>query len=322
VEAQTSSSEITFDASNGILCTDFAPAKCEIELTVASGDDRMIIVALADEIAPDELHPHGVSIDINGITGAGYLVDTLVVEPDGTSQNLEMWRIMNSDIFDGVNTITVNFENSVSGHAVSVLSFSGVAQQPEEAKASNSVLDIIEISTEITTLTDGALIVSLVGSGSPGEYTSHGIGQIEQIDIIEYSGEQAVTTEIAATFGPNTQSHIFSVDTFRQGQIVASFAPASESSLDTQKPVITTYGTSKSIQIGSTYTELGATVTDNDPAYSGKVTIGGDVVNTSVAGSYVILYTAPADAAGNTPDTKSITNYSRRKDCTGILKNP
>jgi len=76
---------------------------------------------------------------------------------------------------------------------------------------------------------------------------------------------------------------------------------------DTQKPVITTYGSSKSIPFGSVYTEVGATVTDNDPAYAGVVTVGGDAVNTSVAGSYVILYTAPADAAGNTPDSKSIT---------------
>ncbi|HUU47515.1 MAG TPA: immunoglobulin-like domain-containing protein, partial [Nitrosopumilaceae archaeon] len=76
--------------------------------------------------------------------------------------------------------------------------------------------------------------------------------------------------------------------------------------LDTEKPVITPLGSSKSISLGSTYNELGAIVTDNDPAYSGSVTIGGSV-NTSVLGQYVITYTAPSDAAGNTPDMKSIT---------------
>ena len=75
---------------------------------------------------------------------------------------------------------------------------------------------------------------------------------------------------------------------------------------DTIKPVISPMGTSKSIPFGSTYTELGATVTDNDPAYSGTVSVGGSV-NTSVPGAYVITYTAPADAAGNTPNEKSIT---------------
>jgi len=75
---------------------------------------------------------------------------------------------------------------------------------------------------------------------------------------------------------------------------------------DTEPPTITPMGTSKSIPFGSTYTEMGATVTDNDPAYSGTVNIGG-TVNTSVAGTYVITYTAPADAAGNTPNEKSIT---------------
>ncbi|MDH3385777.1 MAG: DUF5011 domain-containing protein, partial [Nitrosopumilus sp.] len=83
---------------------------------------------------------------------------------------------------------------------------------------------------------------------------------------------------------------------------------------DTQKPVITPLGTSKSIPFGSVYTELGATVTDNDPAYSGTVTIGGSV-NTSVPGTYVITYNAPADAAGNIPDEKSIT-ITVQKDST------
>ncbi|HUU48176.1 MAG TPA: hypothetical protein VMW55_05270, partial [Nitrosopumilaceae archaeon] len=49
--------------------------------------------------------------------------------------------------------------------------------------------------------------------------------------------------------------------------------------VDTEKPVITPAGASASIAFGSTYTELGGTVTDNDPAYSEVVTVGGATVN-------------------------------------------
>jgi hypothetical protein len=82
--------------------------------------------------------------------------------------------------------------------------------------------------------------------------------------------------------------------------------PLTPPTSDTEPPVITPMGTSKSISLGSTYTEMGAIVTDDDPQYSESVDIGGSV-NTSVAGTYVITYTAPDDAAGNTPDMQSIT---------------
>ncbi len=72
---------------------------------------------------------------------------------------------------------------------------------------------------------------------------------------------------------------------------------------DTTKPVITVNGPpSLTLQLGSPYTEQGATVTDNDPAYAGTVSIGGDTVNVDVTGTYVVTYTASPDGAGLAPD--------------------
>ncbi|MFQ5440042.1 MAG: immunoglobulin-like domain-containing protein, partial [Nitrosopumilaceae archaeon] len=76
---------------------------------------------------------------------------------------------------------------------------------------------------------------------------------------------------------------------------------------DTEKPVITPLGFSDTILVNTVYTELGAYVTDNDPAYSESVIIGGDTVDTSTPGDYTITYNAPADAAGNVPFEQSIT---------------
>jgi hypothetical protein len=68
--------------------------------------------------------------------------------------------------------------------------------------------------------------------------------------------------------------------------------------VDTTSPVITLTGSSAvTLSVGATYAEEGATATDNHDA-SVTVTIGGDVVNTAVAGTYTVTYNA-VDLAGN-----------------------
>ena len=72
---------------------------------------------------------------------------------------------------------------------------------------------------------------------------------------------------------------------------------------DTIPPVITLNGDDIiTLEVGlDTYTEQGATVTDDDPTYSGMITISGDAVDDGIIGTYVVTYDAPADAAGNVP---------------------
>jgi len=74
-------------------------------------------------------------------------------------------------------------------------------------------------------------------------------------------------------------------------------------SSDTPAPVITLNGDdSITLEVGiDTYTEAGATVTDDDPDYSGTITIGGDVVDVNTIGIYIVTYDASADATGNVP---------------------
>ncbi|MFI1770438.1 immunoglobulin-like domain-containing protein, partial [Thalassobellus citreus] len=69
---------------------------------------------------------------------------------------------------------------------------------------------------------------------------------------------------------------------------------------DTTAPVITLTGaTSIDINAGDTYSELGATASDNkDGDISANIVIGGDTVNSNVAGTYIITYNV-SDAAGN-----------------------
>jgi hypothetical protein len=69
--------------------------------------------------------------------------------------------------------------------------------------------------------------------------------------------------------------------------------------IDTTAPEITLVGNDiETIEVGATYTEQGATATDNyDPALT--VVVGGDAVNTAIVGTYTVTYNV-SDSNGNT----------------------
>ncbi len=69
---------------------------------------------------------------------------------------------------------------------------------------------------------------------------------------------------------------------------------------DTTPPEIVLYGnTPQTISKGSTFTDQGATATDNiDGDLTSKIITGGDLVDTSITGEYTITYDV-SDAAGN-----------------------
>ena len=69
--------------------------------------------------------------------------------------------------------------------------------------------------------------------------------------------------------------------------------------VDTTNPVVVLVGDAEvSVNQNSTYTEEGATATDNSNETL-TVIVGGDVVDTAILGDYIVLYTA-TDSTGNT----------------------
>ncbi|WP_299367458.1 immunoglobulin-like domain-containing protein [Winogradskyella sp.] len=89
-------------------------------------------------------------------------------------------------------------------------------------------------------------------------------------------------------------------DSFTYGEVEDYTVIIQGSGPDTEAPVITLNGASTiDLDLGDTYTELGATATDNvDGDLTSSIVVGGDVVNTSVVGSYQVTYNVN-DAAGN-----------------------
>ena len=90
-------------------------------------------------------------------------------------------------------------------------------------------------------------------------------------------------------------------ETFQYGEVEDYTIIIEGSGPDTEAPVITLNGASTlDLLVGDTYTELGATATDNiDGDITGNIVVGGDTVNTSAAGVYQVTYNV-SDTAGNT----------------------
>jgi hypothetical protein len=119
----------------------------------------------------------------------------------------------------------VNWSGSAEP-GIAVLSLDGVAQQAPEATSSSNCLDCTTISTNITTLTDGAWVVSNVGNGRTFTYTGHGSGQVERWDQNPGSATHSGTTRSVATAGLVSISETASGEANRQAHVVAAFAPA------------------------------------------------------------------------------------------------
>ena len=135
-----------------------------------------------------------------------------------------------------------------------------------------------------------------------------------ELGIDTYTESGATVADNDSTYSGNVTVAGDAVNTATAGNYTVTYdAPADASGnnatqvtrtisvTDTIAPIITLNGTTPvTLELGiDTYTEPDVTVADNDPAYSGTVTVGGDTVNTNLAGNYTVTYDATADAAGN-----------------------
>ena len=118
----------------------------------------------------------------------------------------------------------------------------------------------------------------------------------------EVATRMRVTMSYNATVGPCAS--------FTYGEVEDYTIVIEGTGPDTEAPVITLNGASTIIlNVGEAYNELGATATDNvDGDISGSIVIGGDTVNTNIAGTYIVTYNV-SDAAGNAANqvTRSVT---------------
>ena len=117
----------------------------------------------------------------------------------------------------------MNFASSVVDPGLAVMAFSGVEQQAETNATNATCSSCTTISRDITTSEDNSLIVSGVGAGGSGSYSSHGTGQTEEWNQNPTSALHSGTREVLASAGADTQSHTASASQNRQAMTSASF---------------------------------------------------------------------------------------------------
>ncbi|MFD2725641.1 immunoglobulin-like domain-containing protein [Hyunsoonleella rubra] len=146
-------------------------------------------------------------------------------------------------------------------------------------------------------------VITLIGSASldinlGGTYTEQGATATDNIDgditaniVI---GGDTVDTNTAGTYIVTYNVSDAAGNAATQVTRTVNVIP------DTTPPVITLIGSaSLDINLGGTYTEQGATATDNiDGDITANIVIGGDTVDTNTAGTYIVTYDV-SDAAGN-----------------------
>lgn len=176
--------------------------------------------------------------------------------------------------------------------------------------AGNAATEVIRTVNVIPDTT--APVITLIGSATinlniGGTYNEQGATATDNIDgdltsSIVISG--SVNTSVAGTYFINYNVS----DT--AGNAAAEVTRTVNVAADTTAPVITLIGNASiTLELGQTYNEQGATATDNiDGDISANIVIGGDTVNTNIAGTYVITYNV-SDAAGNAANqvTRTVT---------------
>jgi len=192
--------------------------------TIGGGSNRLLVVGTGAE---DNV---AASMVVTSVTYDG----TAMTPVAGGSSTVDTGYIMKTDLYymldgalpaAGSYTVVVTYAAAVDQIGAGAISLANVAQQGAEA-VNTATSTSTGISTNLTTLTDGAWIVDVAGCGNPGSMTATGAGQTERFDVATVSSTTAGSTMLVATAGSATMSWDFDGSVNRQSQAAAAFAPA------------------------------------------------------------------------------------------------
>lgn len=184
--------------------------------TVANQSNRVLIVGVQAENGSIR-HPSGVTY--NGV--ALTQINTANVG-SGTRQCVSLWYLLAPAV--GTANVVVTWSSSVSNATAGAISLYNVAQAAPEANAT-SVNNSGATTTNITTLTDGAWVVDMFGSGNGGGLSAAG-GQTAR--FTNTSGSTTAgggSTKPVATAGATSVTWSQAGGVNRSAGVAASFAP-------------------------------------------------------------------------------------------------
>lgn len=174
--------------------------------TVANKQNRILVVGVSSEDATAG------DVDVSGITYNGVALTKAKdqtwagqSEEGSKTNNVEMWYLLDPPI--GTYNIIATFGGSCDALSGGGISLYNMKQSTPEVTASNTRLTIGEISTNITTLTNNAIIIDVVGNQDAGTTTPGG-SQTERYDVTSGGAGHmtACSTKIQATAGATSMS--------------------------------------------------------------------------------------------------------------------
>ena len=252
--------------------------------------------------------------------------DVVVNYSSGTGSNT---LIFNYTVAAGHNSIDLDYVDTSS----LALNLGTI----KDAATNNATLTLVSPGTTNSLGANKALVIDTTApaitlAGNPtvtievgATYTEQGATATDNYTapVITLTGNPTVTIEVGATYteqgatatdnydptltvvvgGDTVDTSIVDTYTVTYNVSDSNGNPAEQvartvSVVDTTIPVITLTGQpTVTIEVGATYTEQGATATDNyDPALT--VVVGGDTVDTSIVGTYTVTYNV-SDSNGN-----------------------
>ncbi len=192
--------------------------------TTDNDSNKLLVVGLAaEDTSTSELVISSVKyngVDMHIVAGSSSTVGT------GMRMKTDLYYLLDSELpSSGTYTVTVTYAGIIAYINGGAVSLAHVKQQAREAVAINSNTDLLTISTNITTLTNGAWVIDVVGSGEVGSFTTTTTGMVERWDVASGTSKGAGSTKPVETAGSTTMSWSSTAGT-RLSHSVAAFAPA------------------------------------------------------------------------------------------------
>ena len=193
--------------------------------TIGGGQNRILIVGLGGEDNSDnDLVVSSIrynSINMHRVIGSSITEG----EPTGYKMKTELYYLLDDELpSSGGYTIAVNYSGEVTRICGGGISLANVAQEPAEAVDTNSSTWGNNVSTDITTQTDGAWVVDIAGSGDPGIFTPTDIDMVEQFNVPSSGSSAAGSTRLVSSAGQVTMSW-YNNSISRMTHSVAAFSP-------------------------------------------------------------------------------------------------
>lgn len=193
--------------------------------SIGSGNDRMLVIGVAAEddsaadLAISSVTYNG--INMNLIENSGSTAGTAVL------QKTELYYLQEDGLPSaGTYNVVVTYSGNVGYKCGGAVSLENVEQQLPEAVAAGAAENANTISTNITTLAEGAWVVDVVGCGSQGSFSPTVIGgMVERFDVQSGSSASAGGTKLVISPEQTNIGWNFSGSSSAIAHSLAAFAP-------------------------------------------------------------------------------------------------